>query len=91
INGERMIAITPIKSVATTMMVNVRRINPPLRIEAIGEPDALAAYLERPGGFVGLLRAYTFPVRVTKTARLSIPPYRGHLQFRFLVPAEGSK
>jgi len=91
INGARLIATTPIKSVATTMMVNARRINPPLRIEAIGDPDALEAYLERRGGFVGLLRAYTFPVQVTMAVRLVIPPYRGALQFRFLAPADRSK
>lgn len=88
INGQRMIATTPIKSVATTMMVNVKRINPPLRIEAIGDPVRLAAYLERPGGYVGLLRVFTFPVRVTKAAGLTIPPYGGPLQFRYARPIE---
>lgn len=87
INGERIVATTPIRSVATTMMVNTRRLNPPLRIEAIGDPARLAGYLERRGGFVGLLRAFTFPVDIRRADRLSLPPYKGAFVFRYAVPS----
>lgn len=86
INGERIVATTPIRSVATTMMVNTRRLNPPLRIEAVGDPARLAGYLERRGGFVGLLRAFTFPVDIRRADRLLLPAYRGPFVFRYAVP-----
>lgn len=86
INRERIVATTPIRSVATTMMVNARRLNPPLRIEAVGDPVRLAGYLERRGGFVGLLRAFTFPVEITRADRLSLPAFRGPFIFRYAVP-----
>lgn len=86
INGERIVATTPIRSVATTMMVNTRRLNPPLRIEAVGDPARLAGYLERRGGFVDLLRAFTFPVNIRRADHLSLPAYRGPFIFRYAVP-----
>lgn len=86
INGQRMVAITPIKSVATTLMVNVKRITPPLRIEAIGDSAQLAAYLSRPDGYLNLLRAFAFPVRVTRADRLTLPAYKGPLTFAYTRP-----
>ena len=86
INGQRMIATTAIRSVATTMMVNTKRISPPITIEAIGDPDRLAAAVLERGGYLGLLRAFSFPATVTRVADLTIPPYRGPLQFKYLQP-----
>lgn len=86
INGQRVVAVTPIKSVATTLMVNVKRITPPLRIEAIGDPAPLADYLSRPDSYVSLLRAFTFPVQVSRADRLTIPAYKGPLTFTYAHP-----
>lgn len=86
INGQRVVAITPIKSVATTLMVNVKRIAPPLRIEAIGDPAQLADYLSLPDGYLSLLRGYTFPVQVSRADRLTIPAYKGPLRFTYARP-----
>lgn len=84
INGQRMIATTPIRSVATTMMVNTKRITPPITIEAIGDPDKLAARVLQPGGYLGLLKTFDFPVKVTQVAELTIPAYRGPLRFKYI-------
>lgn len=86
INGQRIVPITPIRSVATTFMVNAKRITPPLRIEAIGDPGPLVAYLSRPDGYLDQLRAFTFPARVSPAERLRIPAYKGRLQFSFARP-----
>lgn len=89
INGQRVIATTAIRSVATTMMVNTKRIAPPITIEAIGDPDELAGRLLQPGGYLGLLKAFDFPVEVTRASELTIPAYRGPLAFRYLrLPAK---
>lgn len=86
INGQRVISTTPIRSTATTMMVNTKRIAPPITIEAIGDPDALAGRLLQPGGYLGLLKAFDFPVKVTRVGELTIPEYRGPLKFKYLRP-----
>lgn len=88
INGQRMIATTPIRSVATTMMVNTKRITPPITIEAIGDPDQLAARVLQPGAYFGLLKAFDFPAKVTQAAELTIPAYRGPLQFKYIRPPD---
>lgn len=84
INGQRVISTTPIRSTAITMMVNTRRIAPPITIEAIGEPDALAGRLLQSGRYLGLLKAFDFPVKVTRVSELTIAEYRGPLKFKYL-------
>lgn len=86
INGQRIVAITPIKSVATTVMVNSKRITPPLRIVAIGDPAQMAAYLSRPDGYLGLLWAFTFPAQVRRADRIALPAYNGPLTFAHARP-----
>lgn len=86
INGQRMIATTAIRSVATTMMVNTKRISPPITIEAIGDPTRLVAAVQERGGYLGLLQAFSFPVAVTRAENLTIPAYGGPLQFVYLQP-----
>jgi len=88
INGQRIIATTPIRSVATTMMVNAKRITPPITIQAIGDPDRLSARVRRPGGYLKLLQAFDFPTRVTPSAELTIPAYRGPMQLQYIRATE---
>lgn len=91
INGQRMIPTTPIRSVATTMMVNTKRIAPPIRIQAIGDPAQLAAYLQRPESYLGLLKAFAFPASVARADRIVIPAYGGPLRFRYLRPPDAPR
>ncbi len=86
INGERLTVTTGIESLFRTFRVNTKRIVPPLQIAAIGDPDALAGYVSRRGGYLDYLRAFNFPARVTRVNRLSIPAYRGVFDFRHLQP-----
>lgn len=87
INGERIMPTTPIRSVARTLMVNTKRMTPPLRIEAIGDAERLTTYLRRPDGYVALLQAFQFPVEVRAASHLTIPAYRGPLRFKYLRPS----
>ncbi|MGH2403859.1 MAG: DUF881 domain-containing protein [bacterium] len=88
INSERLVGTTPIRSVFTTFMVNERRLTPPIRIAAIGEPKRLARYVSRRGGPLELLKAYEFPTRVVRANRLTIPAYKGAFVFRYIKPEE---
>lgn len=77
INGERFTVTSSIQCVGTTVLVNKRRITAPFRIAAIGDAQALEAYLTRQGGVVGLLQAFGFPVVVSRSRHIALPPYRG--------------
>jgi uncharacterized protein YlxW (UPF0749 family) len=50
INDERFTATSGIECVGTTVLVNRRRIVPPFRIAAIGDPEVLVRSMARPGG-----------------------------------------
>ena len=87
LNGERLVATTGIQSLFRTFRVNSKRITPPLSIAAIGDPRLLAGYVSRRGGSLDSLRAFAFPVRVTRVDRLTIPAYKGAFVFRHHQPA----
>ena len=59
------------------MLLNGKRLAPPFRIEAIGDPVALKRFVRREEGTIGLLKAFAFPVAVSASERLPLPPYRG--------------
>jgi uncharacterized protein YlxW (UPF0749 family) len=51
INGERLTSLSAIRLAGGVMTVNYHRISPPYTIEAIGNPDNLAArFVDTPGG-----------------------------------------
>jgi len=79
INGERFTPASSIRCVGTTILINRRRLSPPFRIEAIGDPAALRVYLLRAEGTVPYLRAFAFPVSLTTAGRLTLPASRGPL------------
>ncbi len=87
LNGERLVATTGIQSFFHTFRLNSKLITPPLRITAIGDPNLLASYVSRRGGWLDFLRAFNFPVRVTRVERLTIPAYKGTFAFRHARPA----
>ncbi len=77
INEERFTVTSALMCVGTTVLLNGKRLAPPFRIEAIGDPELLKRFVLREGGTVGLLKAYAFPVAVAAGDRLILPPYRG--------------
>jgi uncharacterized protein YlxW (UPF0749 family) len=87
VNGERIVSLTGVNCVGTTIICNAKRLAPPYRIMAVGPPDEMAAYLERPDGVVQSLRAFSFPVKITKAVRVGVPAYRGSFRFTHARPA----
>jgi uncharacterized protein YlxW (UPF0749 family) len=88
VNDERMIASTGLNCVGTTIMCNAKRMAPPYRIAAIGDAEQMTRYLGRPDGVLAGLRAFGFPVKVTKGSRLTVPAYRGSYRFTHAAPVE---
>jgi uncharacterized protein YlxW (UPF0749 family) len=52
-------------------------------VVALGDPEALEAALNAESGPLAALRAFQFPVRVTRAEDLRVPAYRGGFAFRF--------
>jgi len=83
VNGERVVSTTGLSCVGTTILCNARRLAPPYVIVALGDPEALLTALEAEDSPLAILRAFQFPVRVTRSTDLRVPAYRGGFQFRF--------
>lgn len=86
INGERLVATTGLNCVGTTILCNVKRVAPPYRIVAVGDPDRMRAYLQRPEGGLATLRGFGFPVKFLKATRVTVPAYRGSYRFTHITP-----
>lgn len=88
INDERVISSTGLNCVGTTILCNIKRIAPPFRIAAVGPPDEMLAYLGRQDGVVETLRAFGFPVKMARTAQVTVPAYRGSYRFTHAKPIQ---
>lgn len=86
VNGERLVPTSGLNCVGTTILCNAKRLAPPYQIVALGDPAALARAIRAPGGTLGLLRAFDFPVSVLPAARLEVPPYRGGFRLAYGRP-----
>ncbi len=92
INDERLIGTSGIECVGSTVLVNQRRLTPPFRITAIGEPGRLVDVVGARGGGLDVLKAFGFPVRVVRLKTIQIPAYRGAIGSaveRQVVPSVG--
>jgi uncharacterized protein YlxW (UPF0749 family) len=87
VNDERIISTTGISCVGTTILCNTRRMAPPYRIVAIGDPEGLAAAVQSQSGILALLRSFEFPVTVTLGTDLVVPAYNGGFVHRYATPA----
>jgi uncharacterized protein YlxW (UPF0749 family) len=90
INGERVVATTPIRCAGTTVLVNASRLGSPYVIRAIGDSAVLeSAVLEDPAAgllFENYARQFGLNVAVRKVAETRIEPYRGSLRPQYLTP-----
>lgn len=81
VNGERVVATTPIRCAGTTVLVNSTRVGAPYVIKAIGDPQALEKALGDDGlagPLFGEYRAvYGLGSSVTRRTGLEVPAYAG--------------
>lgn len=76
VNGQRIVTNSDIRCVGTVILVNSTRLAPPYEIQAIGNPDALEAAVQKSVDF-NFLKSRDFPVKVTRYSALSLPAYKG--------------
>ncbi|MBS3956986.1 MAG: DUF881 domain-containing protein [Clostridiales bacterium] len=93
VNGERVVATTPIRCAGTTILVNATRLGNPYVISAIGEADALEAALEGDPHAILLFDTYRtqfgLEVSVIRRPEVVVPEFRGSMRPAHAVAVGG--
>lgn len=87
INGQRIIATSPITSVGTTILVNNSHIAPPFNISAVGDIEIMLQRLLDKNLLPSLYekrRKSGIVFEITKNTRISVPIYNGDLKNNYL-------
>ncbi len=92
VNGQRIAAVSPVRCVGPTVLVNFTPVASPFVIKAIGDPKTLKAGVELPGGIVTQIRGYDPAMFTTQVAKqpLTISAYSGGIEPKYAVPATTS-
>jgi len=94
INGERVVASTPIRCAGTTILVNSVRLGAPYTLRAIGDEKAMRAALKADHTAVLIMGPYQsqfgLTVQITAEDALEISPYRGSMRPMYAI-AQGSE
>jgi len=92
VNGQRMVAKSEIRCAGPVFIVNGVRLAPPLKIQAIGDPETLDNALKMRGGVIDRLKLWGIEIKTKREGEIVIPAYTGSLDFRYAQPAkkEGS-
>ena len=87
INDQRIIPTTGIICGGNIIDINGEKVGAPFEIKAIGLPEQLAA-LDRPGGYLELLREYSIEVKLEKSNNITIPKYTGTITYQYAKSVE---
>jgi uncharacterized protein YlxW (UPF0749 family) len=82
INEQRLISTSSIECDGNVIRINGQKVGAPFEIKAIGLPEQLSA-LERPYGYLSLLRDYGIGAELTKSNNITIPKYNGSISFKY--------
>ncbi len=83
INGKRVVSTTAILCDGNIIRVNDEIVSVPIEIKAIGYPEALAT-LNRPQGYLSILRRDGVIVTAEKKDDIVIPKYEGVYQYEYI-------
>ena len=92
VNGQRIAAVSPIRCVGPTIMVNFTPQAPPFVIKAIGDPKTLKTGINLPGGVAAPFVSYDPAMFTTQIAKqpLLISAYSGPIPQKYAVPVTAS-
>ncbi len=85
VNGERVIAITAVRSAGSAVLVNYRVQTSPYVVEAVGDPAALEAGVTRSTFGIDFriwAREYGLGFEVASAGELTLPEFRGAVRLR---------
>jgi len=88
INGERLIATSSIYVAGTSILINGNLYSSPFVIKAIGDSNMMSTNLQLKGGIAELLREYGIKITIKESRNLSIPKFKGEVNFKYAKPVE---
>lgn len=90
LNGRRLVAWSAISTDGVHVTVDGQPIQPPYRLEAIGDGETLEAALLRPGGLVELLERLDerITISVRRREKLTLAVYAHPMAFVYARPAD---
>lgn len=88
LNGQRLTAATGISQVGGTVVVDLQRLHGPFVIVALGDPATMEGALNIRGGLVESLRALGLTISISRRDNLTVPAFKGSLNFEFSKPTE---
>ena len=86
INGQRIIATTPIRCVGPVVTVNEQKMASPFVISVVGDPKTLEAAVNMRGGLADLFESVGIGVSVSTSSRVQIPRYTGTVNYKYATP-----
>lgn len=90
INGERLTSISEVRCVGSVLSINNVRIGAPFIINAIGDAKTLESALLFKGGVVADIAAYC-EVDVKTADSITVPAYKGAINFKYATPTAAKK
>ncbi|PIR54666.1 hypothetical protein COU74_05255 [Candidatus Peregrinibacteria bacterium CG10_big_fil_rev_8_21_14_0_10_36_19] len=87
VNGQRIIASSPISSVGTTILVNNSYISPPFVVSAIGDPEIMIQRLSNRAALPELYKRVQeskVSMKVSLREWVRIPIYNGDLKYNYI-------
>lgn len=85
INGHRVTSTTSIYCAGNVIRINDEKTSVPITIYAIGYPEGMKYALERPGGYVALMRSEGVPVTIEVKDSIKIPKYSGIFKYEYIT------
>ena len=89
INGERLVNVSSVYCVGSTILVNDTRLSPPYDVRAIGDPTRLEQVMQDAKNLAKLrsrVKAYGIQFRVAQQKDVVVPAYSGNLDIRYARP-----
>lgn len=89
VNAERLVNVSSLYCVGSTILVNDTRLSPPYEVRAIGDPAALEQAAQDPKNLSKLkarARMYGIQFRVAQHKDVAVPAYSGNLNIRYARP-----
>jgi uncharacterized protein YlxW (UPF0749 family) len=83
INEQRILATSEVRQAGNHININLTKLSPPYRINAIGNPGTLKSSLEIKGGLAEYLAASGTTVNIQQSDSIRVPAYSGSLRFDY--------
>ena len=87
INDKRITPTTGIICGGNIIDINGEKVGAPFEIKAIGLPEQLAA-LDRPNGYLDILRSWSIEAKLEKSNNITIPKYTGTITYEYAKSVE---